>query len=84
MREEKRLHISGHEQMAALTALAHWMKVFGPLPRDQALQALGLDEDAPGARLVDNPHALLRSPEISWWGLSIPSLRYFSGQKRGG
>ncbi len=59
VREEKRLHISGHEQMAALTALAHWMKVFGPLPRDQALQVLGLDEDAPGARLVDNPHALL-------------------------
>ena len=58
-REVRRLHIDAHEQMTALTALARWLKVLGPLSREQALEVLDLEEDAPEARFIDNPHALL-------------------------
>jgi hypothetical protein len=58
-RESQRLHIGALEQMTALTALARWLRALGPLSREQALEVLDLEEDAPQARFIDNPHALL-------------------------
>lgn len=58
-REVPRLGVDSETQMDLLGQIAEWRSVDSEPSREDLLQALGLDAEEAGARIVLNPHALL-------------------------